>query len=215
MKDLNKHTSTKQKLLHVLKRKDCMSMKEIMVHFAISEIAIRKHLRELVSQGFMKEKAVKQEIGRPYHLYSLTTKGHATFPNQHEQLPLELLKDLEAIKGNEVVDDLLLRRKQREEVEIIQQLAEANFDDKVQHLIGYQNAKGYMIEYEKTADGDYAIKNYNCPIYNLASSYQQICNHELEMYRNIFEESKVDSSSCLTTGDHYCCWVIKQPVENK
>lgn len=212
---MNTHTSTKQKLLHVLKREDCMSMKEIMGHFTISEIAIRKHLRELVSQGFMKEKAVKQEIGRPYHLYSLTTKGHGTFPNQHEQLPLELLKDLEDIKGNEAVNDLLLRRKQREEVKIIHQLTEADFDDKVQHMIAYQNEKGYMIEYEITVTGDYAIKNYNCPIYNLASSYRQICNHELEMYRNIFKESKVDSVSCLTSGDHLCSWIIEKPAGNK
>lgn len=215
MKHLDNHTPTKQKLLNVLKREDYSSIKEVMEHFAISEIAVRKHLRELIGRGFVKEKVVKQEIGRPYHLYSLTSKGHGTFPNQHEQLPLELLRDLEELKGEVAVNDLLLKRKQREEVELTKRMQNVTFDQKVEQMVEYQNEKGYMIEYEKTTDGNYAIKNYNCPIYNLASSYGQICNHEKEMYRNVFTGSTVDSDACLTTGDHFCCWIIKKPDVSK
>lgn len=210
---MNMRTPTKQKLLNVLKREHESSIKDIMVHFDISEIAVRKHLRELISQGFIEEQSVKQEIGRPFHLYTLTSKGHATFPNQHEQLPLELLQDLEDLKGRKAVNDLLLRRKKREEAELLTELADKSFDKKVHHIMQHQTKKGYMIEYEKTAEGDYTIKNFNCPIYNLASSYAQICRHEMEMYQHIFDNGLVDSDACLTKGDTCCSWMIKQRKE--
>src|SRR5699024_8418222 len=121
---------------------------------------------DLIRQGFVKEKIVKQDIGRPFHLYSLTGKGHDTFPNQYEQLPMELLKDLEALHGKEAVQALLLKRKEREEEELISRLEDIDFDEKIERIVEVQKEKGYMLEYEKTASGDYEIKNYNCPIFN-------------------------------------------------
>src|SRR5690625_3084373 len=119
--------TTKDKILYILKKDNEISIKELMEYFTISEVAIRRHLNDLIREQFVKEKVVKQSIGRPYHLYSLTSKGHETFPNQYDQLPVELLKDLEDLHGEEVVNDVLKKRIEREEEELIEQLA--NSDD--------------------------------------------------------------------------------------
>src|SRR5699024_11083448 len=105
--------STKEKILTILKqdREPTCTLKEIVHHFTISETAVRKHLQELINQGYVKETVIKQEIGRPYHVYALTGKGHTVFPHQHEELPLTLLQDLEEVGGKEVVNKLLLKRK--------------------------------------------------------------------------------------------------------
>lgn len=203
-------TTTKQKLLNVLKRLHDSSMKEIMVHFSISEVAVRRHLAELIRQDFIKERIVKQEIGRPYHIYTLTVRGHGTFPNQYEQLSVELLDDLEALQGREAVQAVLLRRKIREEAEIASLIAGEDFDGKIQKIVEHQNKKGYMIEYEQKEDGNYEMKNYNCPIYNLASSYREICRNEKEMLSAVLDDSGVVSESCMTSGGNYCCWVIEK-----
>src|SRR5690625_4717401 len=76
-------TSTKRKLLIVLKKSNESSMKEIMQHFNLSEIAIRRHLHDLIREQLVEEHSVKQEIGRPFKVYRLTTKGHELFPNQY------------------------------------------------------------------------------------------------------------------------------------
>src|SRR5690625_6701533 len=115
------------------------TMKEIMEHFSISETAVRKHLQELISNGFIKERVVKQEIGRPYHLYSLTGKGHATFPTQEGQLPLDLLQDLEEVGGKQLVNELLLKRREREEEELFSELEHKSFAEKVRKLTELQN----------------------------------------------------------------------------
>lgn len=203
--------TTKDKILHVLKKNVELSIREMMEHFTISEVAIRRHLNDLIREGFVKEKIIRQEIGRPYHLYSLTSKGHLTFPNQYEHLSSDILTDLEEVGGKEVVDEVLLQRKVREERELATKLRGKNFSEKIKSLIQFQESKGYMVEYTELADGSYEIKNYNCPIYSLASKYKQICQNEDVMYNSLFPQSDVVVQSCITDGENCCSWLITNP----
>ncbi len=208
---MNKRATTKEKILQILKKDNEISIKDIMEYFTISEVAVRRHLNDLIRQGFVKEKIIKQDIGRPYHLYTLTGKGHDTFPNQYEELPVELLEDLEELQGADAVSELLLQRKKREEKELVSRLNTDNFDEKVLSMLDILEEKGYMLDYQKTAAGDYEIRNFNCPIYNLASNYVEVCQNEKDIYTGLFPKSNVISTSCMTKGGKYCCWTVTKP----
>lgn len=210
---VNKRTPTKQKLLNILKKDHKLTMKEIMAYFTISEIAVRRHIHELIQQGFLKKQSMKQEIGRPYYIYELTEKGHATFPNENDTLPLEILQDLEAVQGPQVVKEVLAKRMERDKTAFQQKLESDCFDEKVATIVRVQEDKGFMIEYQQTENGDYEIMNYNCPIINIASRYQQVCLNEKKVLSDVFSDSKVLSKSCIATGGKYCKWVITKPIE--
>ena len=210
---MNKRTSTKQKLLNILKKDHKLTMKEIMAYFTISEIAVRRHIHELIQQGFLKKQSMKQEIGRPYYIYELTEKGHATFPNENDTLPLEILQDLEAVEGPQVVKKVLAKRMERDKAAFQQTIESDCFDENIATIVKIQEDKGFMIEYEQTENGDYEIRNYNCPIMNIASKYQQVCLNEKKVLSDVFSDSKVISKSCIATGGKYCEWVITQPIE--
>src|SRR5690625_702269 len=139
-----KQMTTKDRILYILKKNGEISMKELVDYFTISDIAIRKHVQSLIWDGFIKKRKERQEIGRPFHLYSLTKKGHGTFPNQYDELPVSLLKDLESLQGEQAVEKLLDYRKDREEAEIVAQLPAADFDSRIKKLINIQEEKGYM-----------------------------------------------------------------------
>lgn len=209
--------STKQKILNCLKKDQAheITIDHIMIHFTISETAVRKHLQELIKNGFVKGRTVRQDIGRPYYVYSLTTKGHNTFPNQRDELPLQLLRDLEEVGGTEVVNKLLLKRKEREKREIKEAVSDKEFTHKIEELIKIQNDKGYMIEYKEDDTGNYQLINYNCPIYNIASSYEQICDNEHTMLTDIFPQSDVISNACIVSGGKYCGWYVSKPSKTK
>lgn len=211
---MNKRTPTKQKLLNILKKDHRCTIKDIMVYFTISEIAVRKHIHELEQQGFIRKISNKQDIGRPFYMYELTDKGHKTFPNQYEKLPLELLRDLEDLQGTKMVDSLLEKRMEREASFFKQEIKTEDFDDKIAEVARIQDEKGYMVEYEKQEDGSYEMKNFNCPIINIASTYQKVCTNEKEVLKDIFQNSDVLSYSCITEGDHYCKWKITKPKHN-
>lgn len=210
---MRKRASTKEKLLNILKKDHKSTIKDIMVYFSISEIAVRRHLNELEQQQFIKKEEMKQDIGRPYYIYYLTEKGHQTFPNQFEQLPVEILQDLEASQGKRAVNDLLRQRMTREVDTFNEKLQEKSFDERIAEIAEIQDKKGYMIEYEKNEAGDYEVKNYNCPIINIASTYRQLCSNEKKVYAAIFPGSEVESKNCITRGDHYCHWIITKPKE--
>lgn len=208
---MKKLAKTKQKLLQVLKKEGQMTIDDMMAHFTISEIAVRKHLRELERDSYIKKKSVKQSLGRPYYVYQLTRNGHILFPNQFEQLPLDLLKDLETLQGREAVSDLLQQRMKRETKDIQEEVTAVDFLEKVSKIAAIQDQKGCMVEVNETPDGDFEIIHFNCPIANIAQSYHEICQNEKHMYRDVFPETEVISKSRITVGDHCCCWVIKNP----
>src|SRR5699024_9223968 len=169
--------STKDKILIVLKKRHELSMKELVTYFTISETAVRKQLNELLRQGFAQERIVKKEIGRPYYLYKLTSKGHEAFTNHNDQLPIQLLEDLKESREVTPAD---------------------SFKNKIEQLIAYQEEKGYIIDMDEDEEGNIQIINYHCPIFNLASEYDVICSHEREIYRDIFPDSEVISHENLS-----------------
>src|SRR5690625_1137744 len=114
----------------------------MMDYFTISNVAVRRHLNDLIREGFVTERTMKQEIGRPFIIYSLTTKGHKTFPNQYEQFSMELLKDIEEMNGEAAVQDILKARKDREESEIKSQLLDKPFDERIVDLFEFQDSRG-------------------------------------------------------------------------
>src|SRR5699024_2597212 len=169
--------TTKERILYILKRNGEISMKELADHFTISDIAVRKHVQSLQWDGFVKKRKERQEIGRPFHLYSLTNKGHQTFPNQYDELPVKILQNLEKLEGKKVVENVLKHRNIQEEKELIPKLPTGDFDERMQEMIRLQQEKGYMIDYKKQDNGDYHMKIFNCPIYNLAAEYHQVCTN--------------------------------------
>ncbi|RKQ29600.1 helix-turn-helix transcriptional regulator [Oceanobacillus halophilus] len=208
---MNKQTPPKRKLLNILKKNHAMTIGNIMEHFTISEVAVRKHLHELEKQGLLKKISHKQNIGRPYLTYELTEKGHSTFPNQYQSLPVELLKDLEELQGEQAVYDLLEKRMQREKAYFESNFESSGLEEKINQVAQIQNENGYMVEIEKTEQGDYEIRNYNCPISNIASTYHQVCINEKKMFEHLFSGKEVSARSCITKGDHLCKWTIKNP----
>lgn len=211
---MNKRTPTKQKLLNILKKEHQSTIKDMMVYFEISEIAVRRHIHELEQQGFIKKQSIKQDIGRPYFTYELTKKGHETFPNENNTLPLELLQDLEQLQGKQAVNDVLSQRMKRERKQFLEVADAKEFDQKIAAITKLQDEKGFMIEYDQTAHGDYEIKNFNCPIINIASTYQQVCANEKKVLIDVFPNSEVLSMSCIATGEKFCKWTITKPTDN-
>jgi len=208
---VKKQTPAKQQILYLLKKNKSLTMDEMMCHFSISEVAVRKHIHGLEQQKLVKKTSHKQKIGRPFYTYELTKIGHGTFPNQYESLPVELLQDLEEMQGTESVHALLLKRMEREKDQYERKLSSDNFDDKVMEVARLQNEKGYMVEIHETEEGQIELRNYHCPIANLASSYRQVCTNEKKIFETLFQESEVSAASNIAAGEHVCKWVITRP----
>lgn len=210
-------TSIKQKILDTLKKEKTVSIDDLMIHFTISEIAVRKHLKQLETEGFVQKRIHKQKIGRPYHTYQLTKEGHQLYPNHYETFPVELLDDLKEIAGEEMVQALLKKRIDREKKQLEELLTSdcTDLDKRIKEIANIQHKRGYMVELEKEASGEYVMTYYHCPIANVACDYHEMCHHEKKMYEDLFPGSEIDAPAMITKGDHCCKWVIKPQTHNK
>ncbi|AFC28735.1 transcriptional regulator [Paenibacillus mucilaginosus 3016] len=105
--------STRKVIVTMLKTKGPLSAGEMAKQLGITEMAVRRHLHTLERDQLIEAKLVRQAMGRPAHLYSLTEHADDLFPKKYQHLAMDLLEELELTAGADKVDFLFDRRKER------------------------------------------------------------------------------------------------------
>ncbi|GAB2699869.1 helix-turn-helix transcriptional regulator [Paenibacillus thermoaerophilus] len=203
-----KDLSTRETILQLLKTKGELSTKDLTGMLGITVMAVRRHLNALERDGLIRPKTVRLPMGRPAAVYSLTEHAEGFFPKKYHTLTLDLLGELAAESGDSMVELLFERRK-----ESLKRRYEANIEgkpltDKVAALADIQNDNGYMVEWERTENGDFLLKEHNCPISVIANQYRHACRCELELFQSLLD-ADVDRTECLAEGGRKCVYVIR------
>lgn len=205
--------STRDEILHMLKIQKKLTVTEMAKQLGITEMAVRRHLNTLERDQYVETNLVRQAMGRPINVYQLTTKGEELFPRNYKKMALDFINDIKEIAGVELVDQLFETRQERLKQQYLKRLENKCFDEKVLELAKLQNENGYMVDLEKQEDGSYILKEYNCPISELAKDYHKACKCELDLFRSVLGTKKVISHGCMAHGDDYCNYEIRRPEE--
>ncbi|MNV72283.1 hypothetical protein D3C71_1653600 [compost metagenome] len=75
-------------------------------------------------------------------------------------------------------------------------------------LASIQNENGYMVEWSQSSEDEYVLSEHNCPITQVANTYQQACSCELKLFQNLLD-ANVERTACLAKGASKCVYVIK------
>ncbi|MED4602534.1 transcriptional regulator [Paenibacillus validus] len=202
--------STRKVIITLLKTKGSMSVGDLSKRLGITEMAVRRHLNTLERDSLIESRLVRQAMGRPTHLYSLSAAADELFPKKYQFLTLDLLEELEAVSGQEQVNLLFERRKDRLIGRYEERMAGKPLTERVLELADIQNANGYMVELEEQEDGTYLLQEYNCPIAQVANHYNHACSCELAMFRNLLGgEAHVERTECLAKSGSKCTYIIK------
>lgn len=207
-------SSTRKVILTMLKVKGPLSVGEMAKELGITEMAIRRHLNTLERDGLIASRLVRQAMGRPTNLYSLTELSDDLFPKKYQHLALELLEELRQEEGEQRVSRLFERRKLRLYNKYRQRMEGKTLEEKVSELADLQNASGYMVLWEKDGEGSYVLKEHNCPIAQVANEYQQACQCELSLFQNLLQ-AHVERTECLAKGGSKCVYVIQDSLLKK
>jgi predicted ArsR family transcriptional regulator len=201
-------TSTRKVLMTLMKTKGSLSVNEMAKELGITEMAIRRHLNTLERDGLIEAKLIRQAMGRPMHLYSLTLLADDLFPKNYHQLTLELLSELETEENDNPVGQLFEGRKQKLLQKYQGRMEGKNLADRVAELTEIQNNNGYMAQWETAIAGHYVFTEYNCPIAQVAKQYNEACHCELSLFQNLLG-AEVERTECLTKGGNKCTYHIK------
>jgi predicted ArsR family transcriptional regulator len=201
-------TSTRKVLLTLMKTKGSLSVNEMAKELGITEMAIRRHLNTLERDGLIEAKLIRQAMGRPMHLYSLTLLADDLFPKNYHQLTLELLGELETEESDNPVGQLFEGRKQKLLQKYKGRMEGKALAERVAELAEIQNNNGYMAKWETADTGHYVFTEYNCPIAQVAKQYNEACHCELSLFQNLLG-ADVERTECLTKGGNKCTYLIK------
>jgi predicted ArsR family transcriptional regulator len=206
--------STRKIIMTMLKKQGAMSVNDVAKVLGITEMAVRRHLNTLERDGLVEAELVRQPMGRPTHLYSLTELADDFFPKNYHQLTLDLLGELTLEEGEQVVEALFERRKQKLFDKYEQQMTSDDLSERVSALAQIQNANGYMAEWEQSSPGQYVLQEFNCPISQVANRYQQACKCELTLFEKLLQ-AKVERTECLAKGGNKCVYKIQEKAASK
>lgn len=204
-----RNSSTRNEILNMLKLNAAMTVSDMAGQLQITEMAVRRHLNTLERDKLIESKMVRQAMGRPTNVYSLTEEAEHLFPRHYSDFALDFLQDLEELEGQDKIKDLFYRREQRLSDKYRREIRGQSLEEKVQQLAVLQNQKGYMVEIEKDSEtGDFIFKEYNCPISQVAKEYQHACNCELSLFKTVLN-TEVEQNECIAQGEDKCVYVIK------
>lgn len=219
MMETTQQTSTKQDILQYLLKGDKGTALELAESLDISPQAIRRHLKDLEAEGLIQYRPVQAGMGRPQHIYELTSLGRDRFPNRYGDFAVSFLDTLAETVGREQVITILQKQWQRKAMEYRGVMGTGSLQERVARLMELRRDEGYMAEWypveavdDGTCDRDkgdrFVFMEHNCAISNVAETFPSVCGNELEMFATVLPDCSVERTHWIIDGEHRCGYLI-------
>lgn len=191
-------------ILNLLRRKDS-SVDDLSPKLGISSTATRQHLSILEREGLVRRSSVKEKLGRPKAIYSLTEKAENLFPKAYAEFFKWIIADLIDREGPEAVR-ALMRRLGAEQASYYK--ARMRGDGDVESVVEVLRELGAFAEL-KSEDDRRLIRGFNCLIYEIAREFgDMVCEFDLEFISSLLN-SGVTLKSCIAHGDKCCSFALE------
>ena len=202
---------TRQEILTSIKYNGAMTAEELSQELHISQVAVRQHLASLEAEKIIGITVERRGLGRPSHRYKLTAEGDETFPRRYEALTIMLVDELREWQGEEAVQSLFVRVRERQSQAVANRMRDKPFTAQVQELVRVQSEKGYMAEFaEGETPGECRLIQHNCAICNVARLYPHICcKEEMEMLQQALNGAEIIREEYIIAGDPTCTYRIR------
>jgi len=202
---------SQDRIMQRLKARGPQSVKILSKQLDMTTMGVRQHLAELETKGLVAQtQEERQTRGRPVHLWKLSKSGHGRFPDSHSQITIELIDVIRSSLGEDSLNQLIDKRSEKIEADYRIQLdaAAPELQQQIERLAQLRSDEGYMAEVRLLPDGWMLIENH-CPICSAATSCQQFCKSELEVFQRLFEnKATVKRTDHLLAGARRCAYKI-------
>lgn len=206
--------STKQDILNCLLKQGRVTAHELAEQLQVSPQAIRRHLKDLETDGLITHEVEHAAMGRPNHVYTLSQAGRERFPDRYDDFAVSLLGTLAETVGHDQMGSILRKQWERKAQEYRERIGEGTVAERVTKLVELRRAEGYMAEChtldpEQEGKERYILTEYNCAISTIAQTFPTVCGHELEMFAAALPDCTVERTHWLASGEHRCGYLIQ------
>jgi predicted ArsR family transcriptional regulator len=162
--------------------------------------AVRQQLAALQREKLIQVRVERRKVGRPTHLYALSEKAEALFPQAYGPLALALLRQLRDVDGEKKIDQLFDRRTRALVATYKKRLAGMSAAEKWRELARIRADEGYMAQ----AEGK-GMSEHHCPIAAIAREFPQVCRFEKKLFEAVLGRP-LDRTDHLASGGRACVY---------
>lgn len=162
--------------------------------------AVRQQLATLQREHLVEVRVEKRAVGRPTHLYKLTEKADALFPQGYGPLALSLLRQLREVDGEKKLDQLFDRRTHALVATYRKRMAGMTGAEKWKELGRIRAEEGYMARAQPRG-----LTEHHCPIAAVAKEFPQVCRFEKKLFEAVLG-TPLDRTDHLASGGRACVY---------
>ena len=188
------------------------SIKDVAGDLGVTASAVRQHLTQLEASGAVRADKIREGVGRPYYVYSVTPEGHNLFHKDYGELARILLSALLDKVGHSreagAIEEVLgllsgqLAELYRDEV------SGESLAERLETWAAILEQRGVTVEIEQTEDG-FELREYGCPYQALAFQDRAACELERRVMARLLAPG-VELKDCVLDGHHGCRFRIGQ-----
>ena len=202
-------------LLH-LRRAGPSTPDAIAGSLSASRSGVAQQLRALDGAGLVSRTSVRHGVGRPRHLYDVTTDAQDLFPTDYDGLATGLLAAILEVGGDRLLDEVFAARCRQAQAIVRQRMDAALPPDapvaaRVLELAQIQDELGYLSE-AVIEDGTIRLLEHNCAVLDVARGSPAACAAELDLFRGVLG-TDVERVRHIAAGDRCCEYRVVAPAE--
>jgi len=205
-------SSSKRRIIDHLKRTSSASVAELTEVMGVTSTAVRQHLDDLEQSGLVRRLAPVNtgERGRPRMPWMLTDLASDLFPDRHADLTVELIDAIRSSVGEAGLDAVIATRSENQRSAYAATVSRTTtVESRLAALAKLRSLEGYMAEVTTQPDGSLALTEHHCPICEAASSCQQLCRDELQLFQDVLgPDVTVERTEHLLSGDTRCSYRV-------
>lgn len=179
-----------------------------------SRTGVLQQLYALEDAGLVSHAAEKHGVGRPRHVYDVTADAQGLFPTDYGGFASGLVKAIDAVGGEDLVEQVFAARRRQIGDRVRRRMAEALPDDaglldRVRFLALLQDQAGYLAETLVADDGAIRLREHNCAIDRISRRTTAVCAAELALFREVLGADVVRESH-IASGDRCCTYEVTE-----
>lgn len=178
---------------------------------SITSVTVRHHLAKLQDEGLVDEPQMRyrDKPGRPRHIYVLSHQGRSQFPNNYQDLMMNLLtqmkRQLPASTVNVIVEGVADQMASQAEP----LACHAPLTERLDHVVTYLNEHGYDASWQDHEHG-YLLETRNCPYHDVMDCSKELCRMDMRLISKLLGVVP-RLHKRISDGDDICAYLVVEP----
>jgi DeoR family transcriptional regulator, suf operon transcriptional repressor len=207
------YRGTRGEILIALKKAQPLTAKELADRLGVTPNALRRHLKELETEGIVRYDREIHGVGGPEFAFSLTDAGEALFPRAYEKALAEVLELVREQQGEDGLVRLFQKRWDDIAVVARPELERLPVEQRATRLAELLTSLGYMAEVRPGVGALPVLTEHNCAIRLIAERFPEVCAAEERFIADLLG-APVTRQAHIAKGANCCEYCIEKRLES-